>query len=136
MSSFKTADALQPYSLQWSSHYPKEVLKILLMLRMFRSVCSWGSQRLTNYHKTVQKEMSSDLLSCYKADGDSFLSWIVSGHETWIHHFELQTKGKSIEWHHPTSTWKKKKGYPFNKVGHGHYFLKGRMRDFGSHYAM
>jgi hypothetical protein len=44
----------------------------------------------------------SDLLSCNQADGESFLSRIVSGDETWIHHFELETKRQAMEWHHPT----------------------------------
>jgi hypothetical protein len=39
-------------------------------------------------HKTVPKEVCSDLLSHYKADGESFLSLIVTWDETWIHHFE------------------------------------------------
>jgi hypothetical protein len=34
---------------------------------------------------------------------------IVIGDETWIHHLELQTRGQSLEWHHPTSRKKKKK---------------------------
>jgi hypothetical protein len=33
---------------------------------------------------------------------------IVFGDETWIHHFESQTRGQSLEWHHPTSPRKKK----------------------------
>ena len=37
-----------------------------------------------------------------RADGESFLWRIVTGDETWIHHFEPQTK-KKVEWHHQTS---------------------------------
>jgi hypothetical protein len=36
------------------------------------------------------------LLSRYEPDGESFLSWIVTGDETWIHHFELETNRQSI----------------------------------------
>ena len=34
---------------------------------------------------------------------------IVIGYETRIHHLELQTRGQSLEWHHPISEKKKKK---------------------------
>jgi hypothetical protein len=63
----------------------------------------WVSQSLTNHHKTVRKEVCSDLLSHYKTDGKSFLSRIVTGDKTWIHHLESQTKRQSVEWHYPTS---------------------------------
>jgi Transposase. len=37
---------------------------------------------------------------------------IVVGDETQIHHFKTQTRGQSVEWHHPTSPWKKFKTTP------------------------
>jgi hypothetical protein len=40
----------------------------------------------------VRKEVCSDFLSRYEADGESFLSRIVTGDETCIHHFEPETK--------------------------------------------
>jgi hypothetical protein len=42
--------------------------------------------------ETVQKEVCSDLLSRYEADGESVLSRIVTRDETRIHHFEPETK--------------------------------------------
>jgi hypothetical protein len=56
----------------------------------------------------VQEKVCSDLLSHYKADDESFLSQIVTGDETCIHHFEPETKRQSMEWHHPTSPRRKK----------------------------
>jgi hypothetical protein len=58
--------------------------------------------------KTVREGMSSDFLFSYDADGESLLSRIVTVDETWIPHFEPQTKTQSIEWHHPMSPRKKK----------------------------
>jgi hypothetical protein len=46
-------------------------------------------ESLTDYHKTVWKEVWSDLLFHYEADGERFLSWIVTGDGTWIHHMEI-----------------------------------------------
>jgi hypothetical protein len=44
----------------------------------------------------------------WQAEGDNFLSTIVTGFETWFHHFEPETKRQSIEWHHTTTPQKKK----------------------------
>jgi hypothetical protein len=40
--------------------------------------------------------------------GEAFLSRIVTGDETWAHHYEPETKRQSVEWHHPQSPRKKK----------------------------
>jgi histone-lysine N-methyltransferase SETMAR len=48
------------------------------------------------------------LLARYEAEGDHFLSTIVTDDETWIHHFEPETKRQAMEWHHTTSPRKKK----------------------------
>jgi len=61
-----------------------------------------------NLHKTVWKNVCSDLLYYYEADGDSFASRIITGDETWIHHLEPWTKRHSLEWLHSNSAWKKK----------------------------
>jgi hypothetical protein len=59
----------------------------------YAKVCArWVPRSLTDDQKTVRKEVCSDLLSHYKADGESFLSRIITGDETWIHHFEPETK--------------------------------------------
>jgi hypothetical protein len=53
------------------------------------------------------KKFCSDLLSHCGDDGESFLPGIINGNEKWIHHFGLQTKRQSMEWHYPTSAPKK-----------------------------
>jgi len=40
------------------------------------------------------------------------LSQIVTGDETWTHHFEPEMKRQSMEWHHPQSQKKKFKTTP------------------------
>jgi hypothetical protein len=81
---------------------------ITVSLGYAKEYACWVPCGLTDYHRTVEEEVFSDLFSHYKADGESFLSQIVSGNETWIHDFELQTKRLSVEWHHPSSPWKMK----------------------------
>jgi hypothetical protein len=39
---------------------------------------------------------------------EEFLSRIVKGDETWVHHYEPESKRKSMEWKHAGSPSKKK----------------------------
>jgi hypothetical protein len=66
----------------------------------------------------------SESLAYFEAEGENFLFQIVTSDETWVHHFELERKWESMEWHHPQSPSKKK----VHKVsvsgeGHGHCLL-------------
>ena len=56
----------------------------------------WFSWSFSDYRTIVQKATCSDFLLCYKGDGGSLLSQITSEEETWIHHFELQTKDSHL----------------------------------------
>jgi hypothetical protein len=63
---------------------------------------------LTVKNKTDRKAISSELLVRFEADREASLSWIVIGHEMWVHHFEPETKRQSMEWCHPDSQHTKK----------------------------
>jgi hypothetical protein len=39
----------------------------------------------------------------YGKEGDNFLQWIVTGDETRVHHYQPETKWKSMQWKHPSS---------------------------------
>jgi hypothetical protein len=53
--------------------------------------------------------INSELLQRYRHEGDDFfLHCIVTGDESWFHHFEPETKQQSMEWHHLHSPPKKK----------------------------
>jgi hypothetical protein len=72
-------------------------------------VCArWVPRSLTEEHKEQREIICSEFLARYEAEGDDFLTTIVMGDETWIHHFEPETKRQSMEWHHTTSPRKKK----------------------------
>jgi hypothetical protein len=47
-------------------------------------------------------------LECFEAEGEAFLSQVVTSDETWTHHCEPETERQSMEWHHPQFTRKKK----------------------------
>lgn len=84
------------------------VCRILKTLGL-RKVCSrWVPRMLTDAHKNTRKTVCSELLAQYEDGGDDFLARIVTGDETWLHHFEPETKRQSMEWHHKDSPRKKK----------------------------
>jgi histone-lysine N-methyltransferase SETMAR len=47
-------------------------------------------------------------LERFDAEGEILFSRIVTSDETWVHHFEPETKRQSMEWHHPQSRRNKK----------------------------
>ena len=66
----------------------------------------WVSQSLTVEHKTDRKDISSEF-ACFEAEGEAFLSQIVTSDEIWVHHCEPETR-QSMEWHRPQSPGNKK----------------------------
>ena len=47
----------------------------------------------------------------YRIEGNDFLSLIIMGDETWVHHFTPETKRASMEWRHTSlPAWNKFKG--------------------------
>jgi histone-lysine N-methyltransferase SETMAR len=49
-----------------------------------------------------------ELLDWYKTDPDHFLSRIVTGDETWLHHWDPENKQESMQWKHKASPPPKK----------------------------
>ena len=73
-------------------------------------------QSLTVKRKTKRRTISSTLLVCFQAQGETFPSWIVTADESWFHHFELETKRQSAEWRYRQSP-QKKEFKPFLSMG-------------------
>jgi len=63
---------------------------------------------LTEDHKGQRKTITSELLQRYRHEGDDFLLCIVTGDESWFHHFDPEMKRQSMEWRHLHSSSKKK----------------------------
>jgi histone-lysine N-methyltransferase SETMAR len=75
----------------------------------YSKVCArWVPRSPTTEHRRQRKAICSDLLERFGAEGEAFLSRIVTGDETWAHHYEPETKRQSMEWHHPQSPRKRK----------------------------
>ena len=59
----------------------------------YLKVCArWIPGSLTTEHRRQRKAICSELLECFDAEGEAFLSRIITGAETWAHHYEPETK--------------------------------------------
>ena len=75
----------------------------------YSKVCArWVPRSLTTQHRRQRNAISSELLERFDAEGEAFLSRIVTDDETWAHHYGQETKRQSMEWHHPQSPRKRK----------------------------
>ena len=75
----------------------------------FHKVCShWLPCQLTPQHKSQIMGLSLQHLQRYQDEGDNMLSCIVTGDESWVHHYEPKKKRASMQWKHPTSPAQKK----------------------------
>jgi len=68
----------------------------------FSKVCArWVPKELTEERKRKHLDVCSRHLARYR-EGDNFLQQIVTGDETWIHHYEPESTRQSVEWKHPS----------------------------------
>jgi histone-lysine N-methyltransferase SETMAR len=59
----------------------------------FRTLCArWVPRMLTGDHKEQRLQACADLLERYESLGDDFLDNIVTGDETYVHHYEPESK--------------------------------------------
>jgi hypothetical protein len=64
-------------------------------------------KQLTAQHKQQHVEVATRFRQRYEED-PGILERIVTGDETWVHHYEPESKGQSMEWKHPLSPVRKK----------------------------
>lgn len=65
-------------------------------------------RQLTDAHYDNRRAISQRHLERYENEGEDFLERIVIGDETWVHHFEPESKRQSMTWKHPGSPVSKK----------------------------
>ena len=74
-------------------------LEMMVATLEYHKVCArWVPRMLTQDHKEHCMQVCQDLLNQYEAEGDSFLDRIITGDETWCHHYEPESKQQSMEW--------------------------------------
>lgn len=75
----------------------------------YRKVAArWVPRSLTGDNKADRMMTSLDHLELYRREGTTFLESIVTGDETWAHHFTPESKQASMVWKHPWSPPPKK----------------------------
>ena len=74
----------------------------------YRKVCArWVPKELTVVHKRQRVEVVTQFARRYEED-PSFLERIVTGDETWVHHYDPESKRQSMEWRHSSFPTQKK----------------------------
>ena len=63
----------------------------------------WAQCFLPPVQRSFRVETCSELLAIYSATPDNVLSRIITGDETWIHHWDPDTKQESMQWKHVSS---------------------------------
>jgi len=74
----------------------------------FRKVCArWVPKEFTEEQKIHRVAVCQRLRDRYANEGEAFLTGIVTGDETLVHHFAPENKRKTMEWKHRGSPVKK-----------------------------
>jgi len=108
------------------------ILNILhehLGLSMVRA--RWARCFLTPVQKSFRVEACSELLAIYSATPDNVLSRTITGDETWIHHWDPDTKQESMQWKHVSSPPLRKFRTQCRLESCGHNFLGLQRRAAG-----
>ena len=69
-------------------------------LKLKKLSARWVPRMLTKAQKKRRVEVSQQLLDRYNEDPDDFINRLLTQDETWVHHFDPETKSESMEWKH------------------------------------
>ena len=61
----------------------------------------WVPRMLTNDQTRCRLDISKYPLSRYEDDPGDFIDRVVTQDETWVHHFDPESKMQSMRWKHP-----------------------------------
>lgn len=84
------------------------VQKIIKELGYSKVCARWVPRMLTDELRQSRREVCTQMLQRYRAEGENFMKSIVTGDESWAHHYEPETKRQSMQWHHLGSPSPKK----------------------------
>ena len=73
------------------------------ILGMSKISARWVPRMLTDDQKRTHPHISRYLLSRYEDDPSDFIELVVSQDETWVHHFDPESKMQSKQRKHPGS---------------------------------
>ena len=63
----------------------------------------WVPRNLNMQDRQQRVESSQELLEVYNANAEGFHIRLVTGDETWLHHWDPDTKKESMQWKPPGS---------------------------------
>jgi histone-lysine N-methyltransferase SETMAR len=77
-------------------------------LKLRKVSARWVPRMLTDEQKASRLRTSTALLEQFRQNPEDFLSRFITMDETWVHHFDPETKQQSMAWKHSTSPPPKK----------------------------
>ena len=77
-------------------------------LGMSKTSARWVPRNLNMQDRQQRVESRQELLEVYNVNPEDFRTHLVTGDETWLHHWEPDTKKESMQWKHPGSPPPKK----------------------------
>ena len=93
-------------------------------LCMTKLAARWVLRLLTDSMKKVRADCCKELLHLYNANPNEFLFRVITGDETWLYHWDPETKQASIQWQHVESPPPQEGSYSsVGRESHGHNLL-------------
>lgn len=77
-------------------------------LKLSKVSARWVPRLLTPEQKRTRCTMSKDNLQLFEADKGNFLARFITMDESWVHHYQPETKEQSKQWKHTSSPTPKK----------------------------
>ena len=74
---------------------------LTVLTGMTKVLARWVPRMLTDDQKRSWLDISGYLLSHYEDDPGDFIDRVVTQDETWVHHFDPESKLQSMQWKHP-----------------------------------
>ncbi|GFR91501.1 histone-lysine n-methyltransferase setmar-like protein [Elysia marginata] len=82
----------------------EQVHHIVTTVLGYRKVCAhWVPRQHTVEMKAQRKNVCTQYLKRYNTEGEAFLQRILTGDESWAHHYGPECKAQSMEYRHKTS---------------------------------
>jgi hypothetical protein len=78
------------------------------LFEVSEDVCTVGSGGLKNWEKMNQIGLSLQHPLQYADEREEMLNRILTGDESWVHHYQPKWKRASVQWRHPSSPSTKK----------------------------
>jgi hypothetical protein len=78
------------------------------LFEVLESMCTVPCREVKDREKMNQMGLSLQCLLQYADEEEDMLNRIVTGDESWVHHYQPESKPASVQWKHPTSPSAKK----------------------------